>query len=105
MSEIGDIYLDALIFAVWSYILMDQVPSPFLIIVAKFSNLLGNQNTAVWCSVVTSVGYELALGGSQTYNIWLPTSYMQPAGLLFYPRISNMKLISAAFMFLLGSLE
>ena len=26
----------------------------------------------VWCSAVTSVRYELALGGSQTCNIWLP---------------------------------
>ena len=26
----------------------------------------------VRCSAVTSAGYELALGGSQTCNIWLP---------------------------------
>ena len=31
------------------------------------------QSQPVQCSAVTSVGYELALGGSQTCNIWLPT--------------------------------
>ena len=34
----------------------------------------------VTTSAVTSAGYELALGGSQTCNIWLPNLFLHLSG-------------------------
>ena len=39
-------------------------------------NQCGVVRLPVQCSAVTSAGYELALGGSQTCNIWLPSYHL-----------------------------